>query len=96
MQRELLTPGPPRGQTAVFLTSQEKQLDSHEGVKGDAFCQQDSQAQRGHEQHVRSPCFETCFKEKEMRGGRVGLREQHKKENAHIVAGRGQQEQSRR
>lgn len=37
--------------------SEKKQLDTQEGIEGDALCQQDSQAQHSHGQHVHSLPF---------------------------------------
>lgn len=44
--------------------SEEKQLDTHDCIEGDAFCQQDSQPQNSHEQHIHFLHFDICFKKK--------------------------------
>lgn len=60
--------------TAVCsLTSEKKQLDTQEGVEGDALCQQDSQAQHSHGQHVHSVPFRICS-ETRKEGRDHGLR----------------------
>lgn len=60
--------------TAVCsLTSEKKQLDTHEGIEGDALCQQDSQTQHSHGQHVHSLPFRICS-ETRKEGRDHGLR----------------------
>lgn len=53
-------PGNPCLIAVSSLTSEKKQLDTHEGVDGDALCQQDSQTQHSHGQHVHSLPFSIC------------------------------------
>ena len=56
------------------LSSEQKQLDTHEGVEGDALCQQDSQSQHSHGQHVHSLPFSICSgTRKEHRDQGLGL-----------------------